>query len=173
MFSRRKFVQSALASVSMTSISAFLPKSALAQTTPVVGKTFGSDVASGTWASVTDPGLFGKVWGARFTNVLPWALDRSNTVLAKALNGVALNPATPAGIGFVYNPDPVAAGAAAPVTPTYTHWERCWHSPDQNLGLWQQRTGNSVFRYGRTASHLPRPQLCGAPQCRHQRQLAQ
>ena len=79
MFSRRKFVQSALASVSMTSISAFLPKSAFALTE-------GSTQASGTWAIATDPALFGKVWAARFTNVLPWALDRSNTVLAKARN---------------------------------------------------------------------------------------
>lgn len=116
MFSRRKFVQSALASVSMTSISAFLPKSAFALTE-------GSTQASGTWAIATDPALFGKVWAARFTNVLPWALDRSNTVLAKALNypasGVTLNPSTPAVIGFVYNPDPVAPGAPV-APPTYT-----------------------------------------------------
>ena len=123
MFSRRKFVKSAIAGAGLTSISAFLPKTALAQTVgslPAPGL-----LSSPTWASVTDPGLFGKVWGARFTNVLPWALDRSNTVLAIALNlptsGVALNPATPPGIGFVYNPDPVAPGAVAPVvTPTYT-----------------------------------------------------
>ena len=114
MFSRRKFVQSALAGAGLTSISAFLPKTALAATT-------GSDLASGTWAAVTHPDLFGKVWGAKFTNVLPWALDRSNTVLVKALNGAPLNPAgVPAGIGFVYNPDPVMPGAAPSVTPTYT-----------------------------------------------------
>jgi len=100
MISRRKFVQSALASVSLTSISAFLPKSVFALTE---GGT------QPTWASVTDPTLFGRVWAQRFTNVLPWALDPTNTVLAKALNlpasGVALNPATPAGLGFIYKPD--------------------------------------------------------------------
>jgi spore coat protein A len=88
-----------------------------------MAQTAGSDLASGTWASVTDTGLFGKVWGARFTNVLPWALDRSNTVLAKALNlpasGLTLNPATPAGIGFVYNPDLGTANTPG-VVPTYT-----------------------------------------------------
>lgn len=128
MVSRRKFVKSAIAGAGLTSISAFLPKTALAQTGPIVpsfGQTFGSDLASNTWASLTEPGMFGKVWGARFTNVLPWALDRSNTVLVKALNlpasgavGVALNPAgVPPGIGFVYNPDP---GTPANTTPTYT-----------------------------------------------------
>jgi spore coat protein A len=102
MFSRRKFVQSALAGLGMTSVSAFLPKSALAQ-------TVGSEITSGTWAIATDPALFGQVWAAKFTNVLPWALDRSNSVLTKALNlpasGVALNPTLPARIGFVFNPD--------------------------------------------------------------------
>jgi spore coat protein A len=117
MFSRRKFVKSAIAGASLTSISAFLPKSAFALTE-------GTTLASGTWAIATDLPLFTKVWAARFTNVLPWALDRSNTVLAKALNlptsGVTLNPSLPLGIGFVYNPDPVVTGAPAPVTPTYT-----------------------------------------------------
>jgi spore coat protein A len=126
MFSRRKFVQSALAGAGLTSISALFPKTALAQFVPGIGKTFGSDLASGTWASVTDPGLFGKVWGARFTNVLPWALDPTNTVLAKALNvdatgfvpglnksvvpavveGLKINAAKPeTNIGFVFKPD--------------------------------------------------------------------
>jgi spore coat protein A len=102
MFSRRKFLQSALAGMGLTGVSAFLPKGALALTE-------GSTLASGTWASVTDPILFGQVWASRFSNTLPWALDPTNTVLAKALNlpasGVQLNPATPAGIGFIYHPD--------------------------------------------------------------------
>jgi spore coat protein A len=128
MVSRRKFVKSAIAGAGLTSISAFLPKTALAKTVgpeadPAFLNAFGNP-SNPAWAIATDPGLFGRVWGARFTNVLPWALDRSNTVLAKALNlptsGVALNPLAPAGIGFVYNPDPVAVGAAAPVIPTYT-----------------------------------------------------
>jgi spore coat protein A len=100
MFSRRNFLQSAVASIGLTSVSALVPKTSVAATT-------GGGIE--TWASVTDPALFGKVWANRFTNVLPWALDPTNTVLAKALNlptsGVTLNPTTPAGIGFIYHPD--------------------------------------------------------------------
>jgi len=115
-FSRRKFLNSTVAGLGFTSVSAFLPKGALAATT-------GTDLASGTWASVTDATLLGRVWAAKFTNVLPWALDPNNTVLAKALNlpasGVALNPTTPAGIGFIYNPDAGTANTPG-VVPTYT-----------------------------------------------------
>jgi spore coat protein A len=81
-----------------------LPRSAFALTQ-------GSGQAN--WASITDPALLGQVWSARFSNTLPWALDPTNTVLTKTLNmpasGVQLNPATPAGVGFIYHADPGTA----------------------------------------------------------------
>ena len=130
MVSRRKFVKSAIAGAGLTSISAFLPKTALAKTVgpvadPAFLNAFGNP-SNPAWAITTDPGLFGRVWGARFTNVLPWALDPTNTVLAKALNvdatgfvpglnksvvpavleGLKINPAKPeTNIGFVFKPD--------------------------------------------------------------------
>ena len=41
------------------------------------------------WAGATDPTLLGNVWGIRFSNTLPWALDPTNNVLATALNADA------------------------------------------------------------------------------------
>lgn len=79
---------------------------------PALAQTVGGGPAS--WAGATDPALLQKVWDIRFTTPLPWALDPTNTVLAKALNvdaagnvpllGVTLKPNLPA-IGFVLKPD--------------------------------------------------------------------
>jgi spore coat protein A len=105
MVMRRNFLRSS-ASLGLTAwAGTFLPRSAIAQTA-------GGGVAS--WSGVTDPGLLQKVWAIRFSNTLPWALDRTNAVLATALNvdaagnvpvlGVKLAPNLPQ-IGFVMKPD--------------------------------------------------------------------
>jgi spore coat protein A len=67
-----------------------------------------------SWAGATDPALLQKVWDNRFSNTLPWALDPTNAVLAKALNvdaagnvpvlGVTLQANLPQ-IGFIMKPD--------------------------------------------------------------------
>jgi spore coat protein A len=67
-----------------------------------------------SWAGATHPGLLSNVWGIRFSNPLPWALDPTNAVLAAALNvqpdgtvpvlGVKLAPNLPQ-VGFVMKPD--------------------------------------------------------------------
>lgn len=99
--SRRKFLISALAGMGCVGISSLLPRSALALT---------EGGGPETWAIASDPVLFSKVWAARFSNKLPWALDPTNSVLATVLNlpasGVQLNPAIQDGIGFVYHADP-------------------------------------------------------------------
>ncbi|MBI4985847.1 MAG: multicopper oxidase domain-containing protein [Rhodocyclales bacterium] len=101
MTTRRKFLQSAAAGIGYAGITFAVPKGALAATVGSVNEA--------TWAIASDPVLLGKVWTARFTNTLPWALDPTNGVLVKALNvpasGVALDPATPANVGFIYHPD--------------------------------------------------------------------
>ena len=101
---RRKFLQSALAAIGYTGVSAILPRQVFALT---------QGASQSNWAIASDPSLLTRVWQARFSNTLPWALDPTNTVLAKALNlpasGVQLNPALPNGVGFVYHPDPGSA----------------------------------------------------------------
>lgn len=67
------------------------------------------------WAGASDPALLKRVWDIRFSNSLPWALDPTNAVLAKALNvdasgnvpvlNVTLKPNLPA-LGFILKPDP-------------------------------------------------------------------
>lgn len=103
MTNRRKFLQTAIAGMGYAGINWTMPGSALAAT---VG------AGQANWAIATDPVLLGRTWASRFSNTLPWALDPTNTVLAKALNlpasGVTLNPALPANIGFIYHPDPNA-----------------------------------------------------------------
>jgi spore coat protein A len=74
--------------------------------------TVGNIAAS--WAGATDPMLLDNVWGIRFSNTLPWALDPTNNVLATALNvdtsgnvpvlGVTLKPGLPQ-LGFILKPD--------------------------------------------------------------------
>lgn len=68
-----------------------------------------------SWAGASDPALLQRVWNIRFSNSLPWALDPTNAVLAKALNvdvsgnvpvlNVTLNPSLPP-LGFILKPDP-------------------------------------------------------------------
>jgi len=105
-FSRRRILKSALATGSMTVLpTALISKSALATT---------GNMNPASWAGATDPALYQKVWDIRFTNTLPWALDPTNGVLAKALNvdasgnvpvlDVQLKPNLPA-VGFIYQPD--------------------------------------------------------------------
>lgn len=118
MITRRKFLQSAIAGMGYAAAGAYLPKDALAA-------TVGGPQA--TWAIATDGALHGQIWAARFTNTLPWALDPTNTVLAKALNlpasGVALAANLPPNIGFIYHPD---AAPAAPVTYTIKTGQVAW-----------------------------------------------
>jgi spore coat protein A len=103
---RREFIQTALAGVGATMIpAALLPKSTYAQT---------AGNLKPSWAGATDPTLLGRVWENRFENSLPWALDPTKTVLAKALNlgaggsipvlGGTLKPNLPQ-VGFIYQPD--------------------------------------------------------------------
>jgi spore coat protein A len=85
---------------------AMLSTSALAQTA--------GNMSPASWAGATDPALLAKVWGIRFSNTLPWALDPTNTVLVKALNADVngnvpvlnkqLSPNLPQ-VGFILRPD--------------------------------------------------------------------
>lgn len=79
--SRRKFIQSLMGAMGTAMLSPIFPRSAFA--------TQGSAAASGTWAGVTDPGIWNQAWTNKFSKILPNALD------PKLL-----------GIGFIYRPDP-------------------------------------------------------------------
>jgi len=107
MFTRRKFIQTTLSGVGVSMLpQALFTKTALAQTM--------GNMNPASWAGATEPVLAAKVWGIRFTNTLPWALDPTNAVLAKALNvdaagnvpllGVTLKANLPA-VGFIYHAD--------------------------------------------------------------------
>ncbi len=103
---RRSFIQSTIAGMGASMLpTALLTNSAFATT---------GNMNPASWAGATDPTLYQKVWDIRFSNTLPWALDPTNAVLAKALNvdaagnvpvlGVTLKPNLPA-VGFVYHAD--------------------------------------------------------------------
>lgn len=104
MTTRRSFVRSVLGFSVATSLG--IPASRAA--------TRGNGRVTG-WAGASDPALLQRVWSIRFTNALPWALDPTNAVLAKALNvdasgnvpvlNVTLNSNLPA-LGFILKPDP-------------------------------------------------------------------
>lgn len=79
--SRRKFIQSVIGAMGTAMLSPIFPRVAFA--------TQGSAVASGTWAGVTDPGLWSQAWANKFSKILPNALDPNLF-----------------GIGFIYRPDP-------------------------------------------------------------------
>ena len=181
MVSRRKFVKSAIAGAGLTSISAFLPKTALAKTVgpvadPAFLNAFGNP-SNPAWAITTDPGLFGRVWGARFTNVLPWALDPTNTVLAKALNvdatgfvpglnksvvpavleGLKINPAKPeTNIGFVFKPD---AGNTYNIKAGQIDWPML--APLEPFLFPPPRPGVTVTRNWKRSSRMG--QVCQSP----------
>ena len=104
MTTRRNFVQQLLGVGVATSIG--MPMSRAA--------TRGNGKVT-SWAGASDPALLQRVWNIRFSNSLPWALDPTNAVLAKALNvdasgnvpvlNVTINPSLPA-LGFILKPDP-------------------------------------------------------------------
>ncbi|MEQ1804479.1 MAG: multicopper oxidase domain-containing protein [Burkholderiaceae bacterium] len=107
MSTRRKFVQTTLAGIGVYMLpAALLPKFAVATTQ--------GNANPASWSGATDPELLQRVWDIRFSNTLPWALDPTNTVLAKALNvdssgnipvlGGTLNASLPQ-VGFIYRPD--------------------------------------------------------------------
>lgn len=104
MTTRRGFVQQLLGVGVATSIGM-----------PVSRAATGGNGKVTSWAGASDPALLQRVWNIRFTNSLPWALDPTNAVLAKALNvdvsgnvpvlNVTLNPSLPP-LGFILKPDP-------------------------------------------------------------------
>jgi spore coat protein A len=104
MASRRKFISTVAAGLAASA--GFLSlRTAKAQT---------AGGGTGSWAGATPPDLLAKVFAIRFTNPLPWALDPTNTVLAKVLNvdangnvpllGVTLKTGLPP-LGFIMKPD--------------------------------------------------------------------
>jgi spore coat protein A, manganese oxidase len=105
MTKRREFIRNAATAGVSAWVGTLLPRVAAAQ-------TVGGGVLS--WAGATHPGLLSKVWGIRFSNTLPWALDPTNAVLVTALNvdaagnvpvlGVKLATNSPQ-VGFVMKPD--------------------------------------------------------------------
>ncbi len=104
MSTRRNFVQQMLGAGVATALGVPAARSA----------TLGNPSVK-AWAGASDPTLLKRVWDIRFTNALPWALDPTNAVLAKALNvdasgnvpvlNVTLKPNLPA-LGFILKPDP-------------------------------------------------------------------
>ena len=107
MVSRRKFVKTAMA----TAIGAALPATIFPSTSFAATQ---GNLNSSSWVGASDQTLLANVWDIRFTNAVPWALDPTNSVLAKALNvdasgnvpvlGVQLKPNLPQ-LGFIYHAD--------------------------------------------------------------------
>jgi spore coat protein A len=107
MKTRREFIRCSAAGVGASMFpAALLSTSAQAQTA--------GNMSPSAWAGATDPTLLQNVWNIRFSNTLPWALDPTNAVLAKALNvdaagnvpvlNVTLKPGLPQ-LGFILKPD--------------------------------------------------------------------
>ena len=107
MKTRREFIRCSAAGVGASMFpGALISTAAQAET---VG-----NMNAASWAGATDTVLLNKVWAIRFSNTLPWALDPTNAVLAKALNvdaagnvpvlGVTLKPGLPQ-LGFILKPD--------------------------------------------------------------------
>jgi spore coat protein A len=107
MSNRREFIcNSAMGAGALMLPGALLSTSASAQTA--------GNMSPASWAGASDPTLLQQVWGIRFSNTLPWALDPTNAVLATALNVDAagnvpvlnktLKPNLPA-VGFIMKPD--------------------------------------------------------------------
>ena len=107
MKTRREFIRYSAAGVGASMFPA-----ALLSTTAQAETAGNMNVAS--WAGATPPALLAKVFAIRYSNTLPWALDPTNAVLAKALNADAtgnvpvlnkqLKPVLPP-VGFILQPD--------------------------------------------------------------------
>lgn len=102
MVTRRKFIQSAIATMGVAS----LPDAVLAAT---AGPAF--DVKRNTWSAMTDPTLWAQAWAARFSNVLPHAI-------LLPLGGTT---------NFTYLPDPGTRSPGSVDTYTIGAGETTWN----------------------------------------------